>query len=412
MLKMTMHSSCSTFFILSVLLVVCFGYQGDKISTITGCPMRFAEKCHCGPGNYRAMFPDKKVFITNCTNTGFTDASILEYVPTETEVLIINGNHFPSLPWNILGIWNEFTNLAVIDLTNNGIKEIPGKAFHKVSTVRRLILNHNDIYIVSGMSHPRVFSNFQHLEELHLTNAFTEQVVSQWYLLSLQDIFVSSNLKKLKKLHLEQNEIWKISNSDLFCPLTELMDLHLADNQLTDINFTISCLPKLRYLDLEYNKMTNMRPSTMKILDEVFGNPEDDKTLNIKGNPFRCDCYMDKFFKWFRTTKVNIANKNEVRCFDGYPKHNSGIRFSNVQQLDCEEEPQKMNSNSNSGHAVTRSLLGILIFLTTALIVVLLWINRVRVHRKMSPLFSNLTTTMQYSTIEKEEQAVPPQVNV
>ena len=32
----------------------------------------------------------------------------------------------------------------------------------------------------------RVFSNFIHLEELHLTNAFTEQIVSQWYLLNLQ----------------------------------------------------------------------------------------------------------------------------------------------------------------------------------------------------------------------------------
>jgi hypothetical protein len=48
----------------------------------------------------------------------------------------------------------------------------------------------------------RVFSNFENLEELHLTNAFTEQIDSKWYLSSLKDIFVSSNLTKLKKLHL------------------------------------------------------------------------------------------------------------------------------------------------------------------------------------------------------------------
>jgi hypothetical protein len=52
--------------------------------------------------------------------------------------------------------------------------------------VERLILNHNDLYIVSSLSHPRMFSNFVNLKELHLTNAFTEQIVSQWYLLNLE----------------------------------------------------------------------------------------------------------------------------------------------------------------------------------------------------------------------------------
>ncbi|XP_023333410.1 phospholipase A2 inhibitor [Eurytemora carolleeae] len=362
-------------FLLLTVLTSSYGYDGEALDNKTGCPVRFAEKCHCGLGSYRQMFPDRKVYITNCTNTGFEDPSVLEFVPRETEVLIFNGNRFPTLPWNILGIWNDFPNLTVIDLTNNGIKEIPGKAFHKVSSVRRLILNHNDLYIVSGMAHPRVFSNFMNLEELHLTNAFTEQVVSQWYLLNLQDIFISSHLKNLKKLHLEQNEIWRISNPDIFCPLTSLMDLHLSDNQLTDINFTLSCLPKLRYLDLEYNKMTNLHQPTFKLIESVFGDPEKDRTINIKGNPFRCDCHISEFLHWFRDTSVKISNKEEVRCFDGFPKYNYGIRLTALKQLECEEKPHHITS-SNSSHAVTRSLLGVLIFLTSSLILGLLWVNR------------------------------------
>ena len=35
-----------------------------------------------------------------------------------------------------------------------------------------------------------------------------------------------------------------------------------SDNQLTDINFTLSCLPKLRYLDLEYNKVGHLKEET------------------------------------------------------------------------------------------------------------------------------------------------------
>lgn len=402
--------------ILSVVLLtgyacLAYGYDGAEISSRTGCPIRFAEKCHCGMATYRDMFPDRKVYVTNCTNTGFTEPSVLEFVPRETEVLIFQGNHFPTLPWNVLGIWNNFTKLAVMDLTNNGIKEIPGKAFHKVSTVKRLILNHNDIYIVSGMSHPRVFSNFANLEELHLTNAFTEQVVSQWYLLNLQEIFISSHLKKLKKLHLEQNEIWKISNPDIFCPLKSLMDLHLSDNQLTDINFTLSCLPKLRYLDLEYNKITNLHPNTLKVIDDFFLSSNHDRTLNIKGNPFRCDCHMSNFYHWFTQTNVKISNKNEIRCFNGFPKHNAGIRFTSVQQLDCEDDIPKLSSTETSQHAVTSSLLLLLIVLTLTLILILLWVNRNRVRDVVSPVVKNMKSSLQYSSIDKEE-IVPPEVNV
>jgi Leucine-rich repeat (LRR) protein len=271
-------------------LSCCYAYAGDETDKTTGCPVRFKEKCNCGLGSYRQMFPDRKVYITNCTNTGFDDPSVLEFVPSDTEVLIFNGNRFPTLPWNLLGIWKDFPNLTVIDLSNNGIKEIPGKALHKVNSVKRLILNHNDLYIVSGMDHPRMFSNLINLEELHLTNAFTEQVVAQWYLLNLQNIFISSNMKKLRKLHLEQNEIWRISNPEIFCPLTNLMDLHLSDNQLTDINFTLSCLPKLRYLDLEYNKMTNLHQPTISLIESLFGDKEKDRTINIKAE-------LNKYFK-------------------------------------------------------------------------------------------------------------------
>ena len=35
------------------------------------------------------------------------------------------------------------------------LQEIQGKSFHKVGNVKRLILNHNDLYIVSAMHHPR-----------------------------------------------------------------------------------------------------------------------------------------------------------------------------------------------------------------------------------------------------------------
>jgi len=42
---------------------------------------------------------------------------------------------------------------------------------------------------------------------------------------------------------------------------------------------------------------------------------------------------------------------------------------------------------------------------------VVLWINRITVREKVEPLFKNFKTSLQYSTIEKQEEE-PPEVNV
>ena len=40
--------------------------------------------------------------------------------------------------------------------------------------VKRLVLDHNNLKITGRSHHPRMLTNFESLEELHLTNAFTE----------------------------------------------------------------------------------------------------------------------------------------------------------------------------------------------------------------------------------------------
>ena len=65
---------------------------------------------------------------------------------------MFNGNNIPFLDWNIFGIVHDRDEFEVIDLSNNKIQEISGKAFHKVSNVKRLVLNHNDL-LISGQQH-------------------------------------------------------------------------------------------------------------------------------------------------------------------------------------------------------------------------------------------------------------------
>ena len=193
-------------------MILCFvgvssGYDGSKLDH-TGCPVVFEGLCHCGMQHYKAWKPEEEVYVVNCTNAGFKKTNMLELLPNGTQVLLFNGNNLGQLDWNLLGVWDDHVKLEVLDLSNNRITDIKGKSFHRVSYVKRLILDHNNLKISGIHFHRRLLTNFVRLEELHLTNAFTEVIDSKWYLDDLVDILLASNMSKLYKLHLEQNEIW------------------------------------------------------------------------------------------------------------------------------------------------------------------------------------------------------------
>jgi len=156
-------------------------------------------------------------------------------------VLIFRGNNISILPWNIFGTLQNFTSLEVVDMSDNKIHEIPGKSYHHIPNVRRLILNNNRISI--RKDHPRIFSNFINLQELHLTAAFDN--TSESFGTDLHDIFISSNLTKLIKIHLEQNRIVRLQDVKVFCDLPSLLDIYIGDNLLTGLDFEIGCSKSL-----------------------------------------------------------------------------------------------------------------------------------------------------------------------
>ena len=168
--------------------------------TVFAANCDFSIKCTCGNQEYNA----KIQYVVNCTNAGFRDTEVLEKLPAQTEIVIFTGNYIPDLPWNVFGAINDLVNLTIVDMSNNHIRNIRGKSYHHVSNVKRLILNHNNLSISrfvdddddNNYYHPRVFSNFINLMELHMTNAFADNTSAELSE-NLHDIFVSSNLTKL-----------------------------------------------------------------------------------------------------------------------------------------------------------------------------------------------------------------------
>ncbi|EFX80004.1 trophoblast glycoprotein-like [Daphnia pulex] len=367
-----------------------------KFSSAVTCPPDFGDRCICGKANYNG----KPRFLVNCTNTQFNDAAMLEKLPIQTEVVIFTGNNITSMPWNVFGKMNDYPDLEVIDMTNNNIKEIKGKTYHHVRNVKTLILNHNQLNITGDKTHPRIFSNFVNLESLHLTNAFSESVDSKEYLVALEQIFVGSNLTKLSKVHLEQNEIWSIKNPNIFCSLPSLMDIQLGDNNISEMNFNVGCIQNLRFIDLRNNKIHNLSNNTLSKFEEL---PEQGLgvKLDLMGNPFICDCQIADLLNWLRTTKVDVLEKESYSCYDGFPVSNINQQLYNVHQIQCAYAPKQEYQG-------TTVLLGILLFLMTSLILIIGYMNFTNVRARTVALWEKVFHRGQYTHIlsKPEEQEV------
>lgn len=365
------------------------------------CGAKFQNKCSCGLGEYI----DRMQYIVNCTNMGFRDTAMLQALPKQTEVLIWTGNYVPELPWNVFGAINNLDNLTIIDMSNNHIREIRGKSYHHVSNVKRLILNHNNLSISRdddefNHHHPRVFSNFINLMELHLTNAFADNSTEE---LSedLHDIFVNSNLTKLTKLHLEQNEIKKFKDKRVFCDLPSLRDLHLGDNLLEEINFDILCLSHLRFLDLERNKFTQMRKADLYMLDMLGNVPKRDTDLivDLTYNQLACDCTVNNIQEWLKKTKVKIRNLDNLFC---YKQGHTFQPLLSVKYNKC--HVQSRDTNIAKGHTIALVFLSVVILtILLTLVITAIYINRNRIKKIVNPVMTNVSRKVHYTTIKDDD---------
>lgn len=358
--------------------------------------------CDCGCQLYRQELK----FVVNCTNRKFTDTSIIENLPNTTEVLIFVGNNIRQLPWNVFGTNQDNVNLKEVDMSNNNINEIPGKSYHRVNNVERLILDHNDLRISDDLGednkhHPRVFSNFVNLQELHLTNAFADNTPED-LAEDLHDIFVKSNLIQLRKLHLEQNEIRTFKDPRIFCDLPSLMDVHLSQNNLEHLDFDISCLKHLRFIDLQYNKISNPNLRDLIAMDTL---PERNQSLmvDLTANPINCDCNIRDFFAWLASTKVHLRNLPSLTCTEGYPRNNINQSVTSLRELAC--VPAKRYSEMlNASSSTIPVLIGFLVCVFVLLVGTLLYMNKVHLKYQLTPILDSVSRKVQYTSIGKQDQ--------
>lgn len=349
------------------------------------CGPFFKNRCYC----MKTCYENHYQYVVNCTNSGFNTTAPLSHLPNKTQVLIFTGNYIEELPWNVFGTLDSLPNLRVIDMSNNKIREIRGKTYHHVQRVERLILDFNNLSLDPERRHPRVFSNFVSLLELHLTDAF-ENGPPRDLAATLHDIFVNSNLTQLIKLHLEQNEISEFRDSNVFCDLPNLLDLYLGDNTLTALHFNISCLRKLHFLDLQRNKFTKILERDLHTMDTLVKHNQN-IAVDFTANPFECSCKLNPFIKWLNKTKVFVRNKDNLRCYEDNISH---------ELYEIKNCTPKLFSSTARGATILLFLLSIVLI---GLVCALIYVQRTKLQKKIEPILDSVNKKVRYTSIATGE---------
>lgn len=246
--------------------------------------------------------------------------------------------------------------------------------------------------------HPRIFSNFIGLRALHLTNSFADYSspeLSQ----DLHAIFVNSNLTRLVKLHLEQNEISHFKDPNVFCDLPQLEDLHLGDNSLKELNFNLTCLHHLRFLDLERNNFESIKQKDLDAMEKLERSPGRNQNLivDINLNPFACDCTIFPFVRWLKATNISVRNKNRLMCQRNIDK---AELLLSLNFRDCIVKSQRHNTNTKHQVFLVFTLV-FFIFILLGICGGVTYINKDRLMHFLYPVMSS--RKVHYTTIRDDE---------
>ncbi|KAL3848114.1 hypothetical protein ACJMK2_018993 [Sinanodonta woodiana] len=184
------------------------------------------------------------------------------------------------------------------------------------SSVKFINVSGNSLYKLTG---PLV--GLEKLETLDISDNLCSNVSDQFF----------ENLKNLKSLFLGDNllglVLMKDSEGKIFGNLSELSTLVLSNNQITSLPVQLfSGLHSLEHLDIRWNYLQtlNVNINRMKItylninrnlLTALPHNVRmqltqqvkfNNVTIDLRDNPFECDCSSLKFMKWVYDEKSQI----------------------------------------------------------------------------------------------------------
>lgn len=169
------------------------------------------------------------------------------------------------------------------------------------------------------------------------------------------------------------------------------------------VNFNISCIENLRFLDLERNRFESLKQHDINALQKVEQEQavrrKEHLIIDFSMNPFSCDCTILPFIKWVSSTNSTVRGKERLVCHKN-DDHVERILTLNLKK--CIVKSQHHNSTTN--HQIFLVFFSVVfIFIFIGIIGGLTYINQDRIRDFVSPVVS--LRKVHYTTIRDDEIA-------
>ncbi|XP_071850728.1 uncharacterized protein [Apostichopus japonicus] len=170
------------------------------------------------------------------------------------------------------GTYVYHASLKYLRLANNYLVNSNSAYFYRFTSLRAVILGHNNI---SNLPINWFNNNSSSVVSLGLNNNSIENISSPFF----------SYFPNVEEINLSGNLIKNLADPDLFNQNIKLSGLSLEYNKIESINRNLfSNNPNLGFLDLAGNQIEFLDVDTLNNLHGYT-------TLNLLDNPIKCDCY-------------------------------------------------------------------------------------------------------------------------
>ncbi|XP_012225531.1 toll-like receptor Tollo [Linepithema humile] len=189
----------------------------------------------------------------------------------QLELLDLSVNELTS-HWVNRDTFSRLVNLIILDLSFNALTKIDAYVFKGLYNLQILRLEHNNIdTLVDGC--------FASLTNLH-TLTLSHNRIARF------DPAHTIGLDAVRQLFLDSNKL-RILHRHVFTNFTNLQDLSLCTNSLTEVPYAVRLLSTLKTLDLGSNQVTQIDNESFAGLNELYGlRLVDNKLENVSREAF------------------------------------------------------------------------------------------------------------------------------
>lgn len=192
-------------------------------------------------------------------------------------------------------LFSPLNKLLVLDLSQNSIKSLGLLSFKGVTNLRYLNISGNNI------------SNFQDAV-FRFVESLTVLDISRNPFITVDNIFIYT--PKIQFLYMNDLSKFLTLTPKSLMGLSQLEYLDLSGSALlSEVNIgAFDYTRNLKNINLSNGKLTSLRKGVFSHLDKI-------ETVKLKGNPWKCDCYMYWLLIWLSEhTDTHLLSPSETYC--------------------------------------------------------------------------------------------------